>query len=369
MGRPILCDGTVGTELLRILQERSIKKLLLVCGSSYDRLPIRAQIENLPAEQVRFSGFTPNPLYEAVCQGVDLFRSEGCDGILAVGGGSAIDVAKCVKLYCRMKPAEHYLEQEPKDTKVPLIAVPTTAGTGSEATRFAVIYYCGEKQSVTHASILPDYALLEPAVLAGLPDYQRKCALLDALCQGLEAWWSLGSTPESREYSRLAVEGIRANWRQYIEEREPSAAKAILLAANYAGRAINIAQTTAPHAMSYKLTSLYGLPHGHAVALCLPEVWQYMLEHLEDCRDERGSEYLRRVFAAVAQALGAEEPKAAIGQLRKLLRVLGLARPVASNRAQELVLLSRSVNLLRLGNNPVPLDQPALLTLYERIVG
>ena len=77
--------------------------------------------------------------------GVEVFLSEGCDAIVAVGGGSIIDVAKCIKLYCRMSPDKNYLLQEYTDSGVPIIAVPTTAGTGSESTRFAVIYFEGKK--------------------------------------------------------------------------------------------------------------------------------------------------------------------------------------------------------------------------------
>lgn len=368
MGQTVLCNGSIAKELRRILKERNIKKLLLICGSSFERLPIRSEIEALPVETVRFSGFTPNPRYEEVCEGADVFRREGCDGILAVGGGSAMDVAKCVKLFCRMEPSENYLRQNFNDTGVPLIAVPTTAGTGSEATRFAVIYHCGEKQSVTHDSILPDHALLEPGVLEELPALQRKCALLDALCQGIEAWWSVNSTEESKKYSREAIEKIAANWRAYIEEGRPEAAVEMMAAANLAGRAIDIARTTAPHAMSYKLTALYGLPHGHAVAVCLPEVWAYMQEHIEKCGDVRGARYLKKVFAAIARALGCEDETKATEWLRSLLKQMGLSSPVAEDRERDLKVLVSSVNLLRLQNNPVPLDSAALTELYERIV-
>ncbi len=358
----------VGKALRGILEEKKISKLLLVCGRSFDRLPIQEAVQALPVETVRFSDFAPNPLYEDVRRAVDLFRSKGCDGILAVGGGSAIDVAKCVKLYCRMDSKENYLKQEPADTGVPLVALPTTAGTGSESTRFAVIYYHGEKQSVTHGSILPDVAVLAPVVLRGLPEYQKKCAMLDALCQAIESGWSVNSTEESIGYARKAIEAIRANWEAHIFGNADSAAGQIMWAANYAGRAINITQTTAPHAMSYKLTGLYGLPHGHAAALCLPEVWEHMLGHMENCVDSRGKEFLAGVFAEIARALGSDSPADAVVKLRELLAELGMAYPVSTDREQDLDTLTRSVNPARLKNNPVSLDGKALRTLYEKIV-
>jgi alcohol dehydrogenase class IV len=133
-----------------IIKELKIKKYLLVCGKSIGLLPIGDYLDNICVPYVKFSDFTPNPLYEDVFKGVDLFNGEKCDGIIAIGGGSAIDVAKCIKLFSPMNKEINYLKQGYKDSGTPLIAIPTTAGTGSKSTRFAVIYYKGEKQSVTH---------------------------------------------------------------------------------------------------------------------------------------------------------------------------------------------------------------------------
>lgn len=365
MGQKILADSGWHKALSCELAEIGLKKLLLVCGGSYDRLSIQENIETLPVRFVRFSGFSPNPKYEEVSAGVELFRAERCDGILAVGGGSAMDVAKCIKLYCRMDRRWNYLEQEPTDTGVPLIAFPTTAGTGSESTHFAVIYYHGIKQSVTHESILPDCVVLEPAVLDRLPLYQKKCTMLDALCQGIESWWSVKSTPESIGYARRAVETIWEKWHAYIMDADESAAAEVMLAANYAGRAINITQTTAPHAMSYKLTSLYGLPHGHAVAVCLPIVWEYMLAHTDKTVDKRGQAYLQGVFHDIAAALGCDSAEKAISWFCELMASLEMGRPEGKDKLDE---LAAAVNPVRLKNSPVPLSSNVLRGMYERIL-
>ena len=318
---------------------------------------------------VAFDQFTPNPLYEDVCKGVELFRSERCDTILAVGGGSSIDVAKCIKLYCRMSSDKLYLEQEYKDTGVKLIAVPTTAGTGSESTRYAVIYYDGKKQSVTHNSISPTVAILEPRVLKTLPLYQKKCTMMDALCQGIESWWSVNSTDESKAYSRQAVETIMRWWREYVFDNTDEAAAQIMTAANDAGRAICITQTTAPHAFSYKITSMYGLPHGHAVAVCLPEIWQYMVGHLEECIDRRGQDYLSDVFCDIAAAMGVASSDEAIAVFRSMMEEMGLRQPQSGDsREKEIETLAASVNPVRLKNNPVALGQETALTLYDIII-
>lgn len=350
-------------------------KVFVVCDSSYPFLNIKSDIENMGKPHVLFSDFTPNPIYEDVCKGIDLFQITKCDSILAVGGGSAIDVAKCIKLAILAKEGNSALipplvsiRVECDGSKIPFIAIPTTAGTGSESTHNAVMYYEGAKQTVTNDGVLPDYAILEPSVLKTLPLYQKKCTMMDALCQGIESWWSVNSTEESYEYSRKTVELIMANWRKYIFKNDDEAAAQIMLAANYGGRAINITQTTAAHAFSYKITSLYKLPHGHAVAVCLPEIWEYMLGNLDKCLDKRGQDYLNSIFIKISNAIGSETAENAIFLFREMMRILELKNPVSGWREEELNVLSTSVNPIRLKNNPIHLDELTIKFLYGLIV-
>ena len=350
--------------------------MFLVIDSSYPFLNIKDAIEALPVEEkVKFSDFTPNPLYEQVCKGIELLKSSRCDTILAVGGGSAIDVAKCIKLAVLAKEGNASIipplvsQRLPIDgSKIPFIAIPTTAGTGSESTHNAVMYNEGAKQTVTNDGVLPDYAVLEPSVLKTLPLYQKKCTMMDALCQGIESWWSVNSTEESYEYSRKTVELIMANWRKYIFENDDEAAAQIMLAANYGGRAINITQTTAAHAFSYKITSLFKLPHGHAVAVGLPVIWEYMLENMDKCVDKRGQEYLASIFEQISKSMECENANQAIIAFREMLRDIELGDPISENREDDLIVLSTSVNPVRLKNNPIQIDSEASKMLYSMIL-
>ena len=159
------------------------KSIMLVHGKSIERQKINEYFNAIPAKFtckiIRFSDFAPNPTYESVLEGVKVFRQEKCDSIIAVGGGSAIDVAKCIKLYSNMDGNGengsflHYTNQQINPNAIPFLAVPTTAGTGSEATRYAVIYYGDEKQSITHESCIPDTVLLDASLLKTLPDYTK----------------------------------------------------------------------------------------------------------------------------------------------------------------------------------------------------
>ena len=359
-----------------ILKEIDCNRLFLVVDSSYPFLSIKAAVDTLPvAETVMFSNFTPNPLFEQVCDGVGQMKASHCDTILAVGGGSAIDVAKCIKLAVLSKegidaiiPPLVFQRLPIKGAEIPLIAIPTTAGTGSESTHNAVMYYKGVKQTVTNDGVLPDYAVLEPSVLKTLPLYQKKCTMMDALCQGIESWWSVNSTDESKTYSKAAVELIMSNWKKYIFDNDGDAARKIMLAANFGGRAINIAQTTAAHAMSYKITSLYCLPHGHAVAVCLPEIWSYMLCHLKNCVDIRGREYVEEVFENISSSMGAIDAEDAIRIIRNMMKEMGLGKPSFVDDVEtELSMLSGSVNQIRLKNNPIRLEYDSIYSLYNLI--
>lgn len=361
--------------LSTILKEVGCRKMFMVIDSSYPFLNIKNTIDALPVDQVKFSDFTPNPLYEQVCKGIELLKSTDCDTILAVGGGSAIDVAKCIKLAALAEEGNAAIipplvsqRLSIDGTKIPLIAIPTTAGTGSESTHNAVMYFEGAKQTVTNDGVLPDYAVLESSVLKTLPLYQKKCTMMDALCQGIESWWSINSTEESYEYSRKTIELIMANWKKYIFENDDEAAAKIMLAANFGGRAINITQTTAAHAFSYKITSLYKLPHGHAVAVGLPVIWEYMLGNIDKCIDNRGPKYLSNIFDQIAYTMGCNSPQNAIEVFYDMMQEMLLDNPVSINREYELEVLSKSVNPVRLKNNPVLITEDNKVELYSHII-
>jgi alcohol dehydrogenase class IV len=351
-------------ELGEALRSLGMNKYMLAYSNSAKKLPVWEYISELDIPRVLFSDFTPNPKYEEIVGGVDLFRAEKCDGIVAIGGGSAIDVAKCIKLYSKMSADKLYLEQEYTDTGVPLVALPTTAGTGSESTPFSVIYYKGEKQSVKHPSILPDVAILDGDVLESLPVYQKKCTVLDAYCQAIEAWWSVNSCDESKACSKAAIELIRDYIFEYVEQNTCVSRHKIMAASNLAGQAIAFTATTAPHAMSYKLTTTYGYPHGHSVAISLPRVWKYMIENHERCNDKRGADYVLSTFDEIANAMGYATAKDAAEGFENMLSRLEMAHPHDDNKEEIAKHFASFVNVERLGNNPIALDNKALYDLY-----
>ena len=358
------------TALGEYISNLNVKKILLVHGNSFYKLPVAEFFLSLKIPVVHFTEFTPNPIYDSVLKGVDAYRENICDAIIAIGGGSAIDVAKCIKLFAFMKDETDYLSQKIIPNKIPFIAVPTTAGTGSESTHFAVIYRAEKKFSVADKSALPSAVMLDPAALKFLPPYQKKVCLLDALCHAIEAAWSVNSSDESRAFSFEAIRLICAYKNFYLAENPSETCRTqILYASRLAGMAINLAKTTAGHALSYKLTSKYGISHGHAVALCLARVWKYMLKNLNCAVNESVKMQLPKTFQRLAECMGCESVEAAISTLQTFLQELNLAEPLQKNFSEkDIDDLAESVNVERLANNPVSLNETAIKNIYKLIL-
>ncbi len=354
------------------LEENHIKCAMLVCGKSIARQKINTYFDELPSRLevkiVRFMDFQPNPLYENVIEGVKCFRAESCDAIIAVGGGSAMDVAKCIKLYSNL-PGDgaegSWLKEAIIPNDIPFLAMPTTSGTGSEATRFAVIYFDGAKQSVSDYSCIPGTVLMDASVLKTLPEYQKKATMMDALCHAIESFWSVNSTEESKEYSRLAIQGVMANMDGYLLNTDEGNS-GMLRAANTAGKAINITQTTAGHAMCYKITSLFGCAHGHAAALCDRVLYPWMGNNVDHCTDPRGAEHLEHTLDEIGWAMGCKDATEGAEKLRGIFDGLKLEVPTAT--AEQFEILKNSVNPVRLKNHPIALDVDTIDALYHNIL-
>lgn len=252
----------------RLRKINSIKPFIVV-----DRF-LSEEIERKMPNAVAFSKFTSNPKYEEMIEGLNLFKKSECDAIVSIGGGSCIDVAKVIRLSIKADLSSDVptFKQNYKYTDVKHICIPTTSGTGSESTRHAVLYLNGIKQSIFHPTLVPDYVILCPKLIISVPEYQKKSTMMDALCQCIESLWSRKATKESKKYAIAGLRLFKNNYRGYLNlDRE--AIKNIQIAANYSGKAINISETTAAHAMSYKITSLYNIPHGHAVAICMNAIF------------------------------------------------------------------------------------------------
>jgi len=365
MKEQIIQEGWNSLEKIGTLLERvGCSRVLLVTGKrSFAESPGRDCIfEALSGKSYEvFNDFQINPKYEDAQKGLDLFRSFRPDVIVAMGGGTVLDMAKLINALSSLSDDPvPYIRGAKKlsGVSLPLIAVPTTSGTGSEATHFAVVYLEGEKYSLAHQAMLPDSVILDPGLTMDMPPYLTACTGMDALCQGIESYWSVNSTEESRACSRRAVELAAGSLKQAVHSPRRDSREAMQQAAYFAGKGINIAKTTAAHAFSYHLTSKYAIPHGQAVGLLMGWVFQNNLGvNEQNCIDPRGVDFVKSRLEDLCEILGIPSHRDAAGYFDRLLKDLNLDQTAFVLNQESREELFQVVNRERLSNNPVEMEQ------------
>ena len=335
-----------------LLDKLQIRKPLIVGGKGLTARLLRA-VPQLLSSPV-FSAYHPNPDLADAVAGADLYRQQACDGLISIGGGSCMDTAKSIQAMLCADSMEDVLNSRLRtDRPIPHIAVPGTAGSGSEATQTAVVYVDHRKVSLNHPLLLPTGVALDSSLLQSLPDYHRKSCALDALCQGIESFWCASANDESRVHAYLAILGVLDNLRAYLAG-DPHAAQEMLEASYESGKAIQITRTTAAHAMSYQLTQTFGIAHGHACMLTLPELWERM---------NRAGD-MKPVLNHLSEIMRLGNPLMGPRLLKGILYDLEMEIPMIQDE-ETLDRLVDSVNPERLGNHPVALSRDDLRWIYR----
>ncbi len=322
--------------LSKIIGLEQSKNILLFTGKkSYENVKPIIEKELEGCNITYYNDFSTNPKKEEIDIALKTLTQD-YDIIVAIGGGSVIDFAKGFRYYSGIK------------TK--LTAIPTTAGTGSEATQFAVIYIDGEKKSLDDKSILPEYSIIDSQFVEKNPKYLKSCCAMDTFCHAIESYWAVKSTKLSREYAKEAMSLCKDNLINYVNLGDAKSADKMMLAANLAGKAINISRTTAAHALSYKITSEYGIPHGHAVALSLPYVFNSNKTIDETtCSDKRGEAFVKNIISEIEHILETNDVKK---YLKNIMNNIGLEQDFTKLGIKDKKLIITSVNQDRLQNNP-----------------
>lgn len=301
-----------------------------------------------------FSGYHPNPDLKDCVHGKECYLKADCDGLISVGGGSCMDTAKAIKALLGNSYEETAANRLKAQEGIPHLCIPATAGTGAEATQFAVVYQEGKKISLDHPSLKPDAVILDPALLKSLPDYHRKSCAMDTLCHGIESYWSRRSDEDSRVHAFLAITGVLDNLTNYLKG-DPNAAAEMMDASYQGGKAIQLTRTTAAHAMAYQLTKTYGIAHGHACILTLPALWDLMVD-MKETKD---------VLLDLSSKIRLGDARMTSRLIRGMLFSLGLESPVLRDES-ELDTLVQSVNPDRLNNHPVALSAEQIREVYRK---
>ena len=353
--------------LIAIIKQHGILRVFIVRGkqSYYScgaRDLIESALDECNIERREFSDFEVNPKLEDAKRGARAFSKARFDAIIAVCGGSAIDTAKLIRHFAS--------EGQQPSGKVPLIAIPTTAGSGAEATKFAVCYVAGEKTSVSDDAMLAEYALVYPPFTYKNTAYLTACTGFDAISHAIESWWSANSTQESRWWSKKALTLLWKQLPNLVANLDDENLRGqVAEGSYYAGRAINITTTTAAHAFSYKFTSLYGYPHGHAVALTFPFFFELNMAQHEGCSLQKtidAQEYEERTLELL-DLLHCNKDENKRDLMSRYLSSIGLA--TKSFFDAQLTAVINSFNEQRAANNPAVIDIGVKKRLKEFLTG
>lgn len=284
--RPELLKGSGAVKQLpAAIKEKGLSKVLVVTDKGLMSLGLLGslfeELENTGISYVVFDGVQPNPTIDNIEDAVEIYQENGCEGIVAFGGGSPMDCAKACG--ARLARPDKTIPQMRGILKVnkklpPLFAVPTTAGTGSETTIAAVVSnpITHEKNAINDNHLIPKVAVLDPELTVGLPKHITSTTGMDALTHAVEAYIGKSNTFTTKKCAEKATKLIFDNLYNAYEDGKDLDARMNMLEASFlAGVAFTRAYVGYVHAIAHNLGGHYGIPHGLANAVILPYVLEY----------------------------------------------------------------------------------------------
>ena len=359
-----LALNTIGRHLLLVTDKGIVNAGLLE--------PVAAALDSAGIQFDVFSDVVADPPATVVHQAVEAAERLGIDGVIGLGGGSSMDVAKLVALLAKGEECldDIYGVGMVKGGRLPLIQIPTTAGTGSEVTPISIITVGEtEKKGVVSPCLLPDVALLDAELTLGLPPHVTATTGVDAMVHAIEAYTSASPNhnPVSCVLARQALSLLGANIRQAVHDGTDIHVRSdMLLGSMLAGQAFANSPVAAVHALAYPLGGVYHLSHGLTNALVLPHVMRF---NQSACQDAY-ADLAPLVFPTLAEVADpAARCETFIAMLDELNRDLGLDTQLRHYRIPQSdlpMLASEAMKQTRLlVNNPREVSEADALTIYE----
>lgn len=343
-------------KLDEILSQLGLTSAVLVCGPHFEPRA-REFMAHCAAVKAVWAGVEPNPRLSGAEESARLARECGADVIIGVGGGSAIDTAKFAAAIAMGEgSAEEYFAGKPFPVqRLAVIAVPTTAGTGSEVTQVSVINRGEDKKTINNPAFLPRAAIVDSALMRSVPPRTTMMTGLDALSHALEGYWSRNHQPVTDLYAVEAVRLVLANLeRAYGNGADAEARDNMAYAALLAGMAFAQSKTAGCHACSYPLSMDWHMPHGEACAFTLSAFVRINRDARLDALCER-----------VGLAGGTEELAERIESLKALA---GLRRRLSELGDVDILTLAEACAVHPLMcNNPVPMTPEMLADMFRTL--
>ena len=360
-----------------LLAGKGLSPVLIVTDKGISSLGLlRGLTDALDAQGVEWRVFdevTANPTIHNVEAARQMYLDEGCKALIAFGGGSSMDCAKAcgARIVRPKKPVQKMRGLLQVMHRLPtLIAVPTTAGTGSETTLAAVITDSETKHKypINDFSLIPHYAVLDPAVTAGLPAGLTATTGMDALTHAVEAYIGRSTTAHTRAMAIEAVQLIRQYLKRAHDNGQDLEARAKMLRAAYcAGIAFTQSYVGYVHGVAHSLGGQYGLPHGLANAIILP----WFLEEYGPACHHRLGELARKTGVAPADASDAEAAGIFIAWVREMNDSMGIPRTVDCIQPEDIPQMAAHADQESNPLYPVPklMDAEELAHMYDVIAG
>ncbi len=364
----IFGEGSIA-RLGEILKKSACRKPFLISGRVLTKLGVVDRVLKITEKEGYlaevFNEVEANPSVETVEKAAKAFKESGSDCIIALGGGSPMDVAKAVGVVAvyggNIKDYEGAGKVPGKIT--PVIAIPTTAGTGSEVTAFTVITDRARNYKLTVFSyeLIPRYALLDTELIMSLPGPVAAATGIDALVHAIEAYLSKAASPFSDSMAEKAMELIGANLRLFVADRSnKEAASAMLTGSMFAGLAFAWARLGNIHAMAHPLGGFFDVPHGVANAVLLPVVMEY------NALADRGR--YRKIYDFLSPGKKAGEdftPEFLVKELKALTHSLGIPKNLTEAGVTEDKIPAMAEDAMKSGNILVNPRQTALEDIIE----
>lgn len=360
-------------QLPELLVESGSNHVFLISDGGLAKLGVVEKIESIIQNSgitcTTYLGVLPNPTVSIVDEATALYTQCGATSIVALGGGSSMDVAKTVGVLANYGGSITQYEGNFKvpGPIVPMIAIPTTAGTGSEVTASAVITDESRnyKLSVFSYELLPRYALLDPALIMTAPASIAASCGVDALIHAMEAYISTKATPFSDAMAEKAMELIGANLRRFVANRQDEdAACAMMLGCNFAGIAFAWARLGNVHAMSHPVSGYLHVAHGVANSILLPTVLEYnaLADH---GRYKKMYNYIHQGSPCIENF----QPQMLVDEIRKLNNELGIPARLSDVGVTADKIPAMAEDAMKSGNIPANPRQTTLkdmIALYEK---
>ncbi len=358
-------------DINKFINDKGFKKIFILCGKkSFKTSGAELFIKKITKNKDIFFFYKNSeiPRIEELIEIIKNLRNFKPNLVLAIGGGAVIDYAKIANVV-EVRPDLNELiinysyPFKKKYTKIAVI--PTTAGSGAEVTSNAVIYVNGIKYSFESELLIPDNFFLVPEFLISAPNKIKSSAGFDAIAQALESLVSKKSNEESIKYASESLKISISSFISFLNNPNLKNAAEMSIASNLAGKAINISKTTAPHAASYPFTSLFNISHGHAVGLFFEKFFKFNFDNLE--KSETTFDLKKRfdLIFNLFSVTGINDFNSKISLIKKEAKLEdNLAKlNIDINQSSENII--KGINLLRLGNNPVKIDEKDIYNIIS----